>query len=100
MANKVQIVLFTIIMTAVLAPADSGRKVVSNPDPAYPELAQKNNLHGTVKIKVWISPSGEVRRLEYIGGHPVLAESALKTLKTWKYEPSKSEDTLVIEVKF
>ena len=100
MPNKFQIVLFTIIMTAVLAPADSGRRVLSNPDPAYPELASKNNLHGTVKSKIWIAPTGEVRRLEYIGGHPVLAESALKTLKTWKYEPAKTEDTLIVEVKF
>jgi protein TonB len=56
-------------------------------DPAYPQMARKLNLHGVVKLKIWISPDGAVRRVEYIGGHPVLAEAALKAVKTWKYQP-------------
>ena len=34
------------------------------------------NLHGTVKLKIWISNDGSVRRLEYVGGHPLLAQAA------------------------
>jgi len=38
--------------------------------------------------------------LEYIGGHPLLAESALKAVKGWKYEPTGRESTAVVESKF
>jgi TonB family protein len=66
----------------------------------YPTIAAEMNLHGTVKLKIWITPDGTVRRLEYVGGHPLLAESALKVVKSWKYEPAAGETTQVVSVKF
>ena len=39
------------------------------------------SLHGTVKFKVLIAPDGTVRSVECVGGHPLLAESALKAKK-------------------
>jgi TonB family protein len=66
----------------------------------YPAIAAKMNLHGTVKLKIWITPDGTVRRLEYVGGHPLLAESALKAVKAWKYQPSDAESTSQVELKF
>lgn len=66
----------------------------------YPAIAAKMNLHGTVKLKIWITPDGTVRRLEYIGGHPLLAESALTAVRNWKYEPGPNETTQIAEVKF
>jgi TonB family protein len=80
--------------------AQSERKVTRREEPDYPELAKKMNLHGTVKLKIWISPDGTVRRLEYIGGHPVLAESALKALKGWHYEAASKESNIIVELKF
>jgi TonB family protein len=80
--------------------ADQERKVLHRQDPEYPDLALKMNIHGTVKLKIWISPDGAVRRLEYVGGHPVLAESALKAVKMWKYQPASQESTAVVEMKF
>lgn len=76
------------------------RKLVHGEQAEYPQIAVKNNLHGTVKLKIWISPDGSVRRLEYVGGHPLLAESALKAVKNWKYQPAVSESTAQVEVKF
>ena len=58
------------------------------------------NLHGTVKVKVWITPQGTVRRSEYVGGHPLLAQATIESLKDWKYEPAARETTTVIEVRF
>ncbi len=80
--------------------SDRERKIVARQDPEYPALAEKMNIHGTVKLKIWIAPDGAVRRLEYIGGHPVLAESALKAVKMWKYQPAVQESTAVVELKF
>ena len=73
---------------------------IKKEEPACPEMALKMALHGTVKIKIWIAPNGSVRRLEYVGGHPLLAQSALKAIKNWKFETAEKESTEIIEVKF
>jgi len=76
------------------------RKIVQSEDPEYPEMAAKMSLHGTVKFKIRIAPDGTVRRIEYIGGHPLLAQSAEKAVKNWKYEPTARESTQIVDVKF
>jgi TonB family protein len=95
------ILLCMVLLTGgISASAQTDRKVTHRVDPDYPELAKKMNLHGTVKLKIWISPDGTVRRLEYVGGHPVLAESALKAVKGWHYEAATKESNTTIGFKF
>ena len=76
------------------------RKIIYQEQPDYPAIAARMDLHGSVKFKIWISSDGTVRRVEYIGGHPLLAQSALKALKDWKYEASSKETTAQVEIKF
>lgn len=96
-----QIAICALLLAAgFYAYGQSDRKLVHREEPEYPAIAAKNNLHGTVKLKVWISAEGTVRRLEYIGGHPLLVESALKAVKNWKYQPAGSESTSQVEIKF
>jgi len=76
------------------------RKIVQREDPEYPEMAGKMSLHGTVKFKIWIAPDGTVRRIECVGGHPLLTQSAEKAVKNWKYESTARESTQLVEVKF
>jgi TonB family protein len=92
--------LCTLLLAGSASTADQERRVVYREEPEYPTIAAKMNLHGTVKLKIWINPVGNVRRLEYIGGHPLLAESALKAVKEWKYQPFTQESTTVVELKF
>jgi len=95
------IVLCLTLLAGSLRAADQAeRKLVQHEKPEYPAMAAKMSLHGTVKLKTWIASDGTVRRLEYIGGHPLLAESALKAVKGWKFEPASKESTQVVEVKF
>lgn len=89
-----------LMATALFAADQPVRKIVHHEDPEYPTLAAQMSLHGTVKIKVWIAVDGTVHRLEYIGGHPLLAESALKAVRNWKYESAQKESTETVEVKF
>ena len=96
-----QIVLLVILVVGGLWAADeSDRRVLYREDPEYPQIAAKMSLHGTVKLKVWIAPDGTVRRLEYVGGHPLLAESAVKSVKHWKYAVADKESNQLVEVKF
>lgn len=89
-----------LLMAGSYAADQVERKVVHREDAEYPAIAAKNNLHGTVKLKIWISADGTVRRLEYVGGHPLLAEAALKAVKNWKYQTAASESTSQVEIKF
>jgi protein TonB len=95
-----QISLCVILLASGANAADQERKVVRREEPEYPAIAVRMSLHGTVRLKIWINPDGTVRRLEYIGGHPLLAESALKAVKGWKYEPGSKESTTTVELKF
>ena len=94
------VLLCVVLLISSANAADQERKVVRREEPEYPALAARMNIHGTVKLKIWINPDGTVRRLEYVGGHPILAESGLKAVKGWKYEPSSRESTAVVELKF
>jgi TonB family protein len=100
MTTLKQILLCVILLVSSANGADQERKILRREEPEYPTIAARMNLHGTVKLKTWINPDGAVRRLEYIGGHPLLAESALKAVRVWKYEPSSRGSTVVVELKF
>ncbi len=87
MTRLKHLALCVILLIGGAAAADQERKLVRREEPAYPNIAARMNLHG-------------VRRLEYIGGHPLLAESALKAVKAWKYEAYARESTSIVEVRF
>lgn len=96
-----KLVACVVLLAGPLHASDSSdRKIIYHQDPDYPAIAAQMNLHGTVKMKIWIDGSGRVRRLEYIGGHPLLAQYALKAVKDWKYEPGRKETATEVEVKF
>jgi TonB family protein len=68
--------------------------------PAYPELARKMNISGSVKIQVTVATNGSVKDAHVAGGHPVLANAALEAAKKWRFEPSLAESTGIIDFKF
>lgn len=76
------------------------RRAKSKVQPAYPELARKMNIAGTVKIEVVVSPNGSVKGARVVGGHPVLATAALDAAKKWRFEPASTECSGVIDFKF
>src|SRR2546426_12445960 len=98
--TRLKHILLSIVLLTGGMSAQTERKVTHREGPDYPELAKQLNLHGTVKLKIWISPDGTVRRLEYVGGHPVLAESALKAVKGWRYEAATKESNTIVGLKF
>ncbi len=76
------------------------RRAKSKMQPAYPELARKMNIAGTVKIEVVVAPNGAVKDARIIGGHPVLANAALEAARKWRFEPAATESSGVIDFKF
>ena len=76
------------------------RKVKSKIVPEYPPIARQMHLQGKVKIDVIVSADGHVISTKVLGGHPVLAQSAVEAVKKWRFEPAPKETTETIEMDF
>lgn len=98
--SKYTLLSVSLLLGGLFAADAPARKLLEHPDPEYSPVAAKLSLHGTVRLRVWITPEGSVRKVEYIGGHPLLAESAIKAVKNWKFQPATSETTEILEIKF
>jgi TonB family protein len=80
--------------------AQQTRKVLSNPEPVYPELAKRMRLAGTVKATLVIGADGLVKDVQIHGGHPVLVDAVESAVKRWRYAPASSETTAQLEFNF
>jgi len=76
------------------------RRAKTKVQPAYPELARKMNITGTVKVQVVVAANGTVKDAKIVGGHPVLANAALDAIRKWRFEPTSAESTGVVDFKF
>jgi TonB family protein len=88
------------LATATVCCAQEERKAILHPAPAYPAFARQHNLSGTVKIKAIVSPDGQVKNVEVIGGHPLLINAAVDAVKQWKYAPAKTETPIELQFHF
>ena len=79
---------------------DSARKVVKKLPVAYPSILKTKGIGGVVRLKVFVKPDGTVRDAEVLGGNPILAESAQKSVMQWKFSPASSETALELSVTF
>jgi len=76
------------------------RKVKIRIAPAYPELARRVGLRGTVKIMVTVLPNGNLKDTKVMGGNPILVNAAMEALKKWKFEPAADESSGTVEFNF
>lgn len=76
------------------------RRAKTKVQPAYPDLARKMNIVGTVKVQVTVAPNGTVKDAKVVGGHPVLAGAALEAIRKWRFEPAPTENTGIVDFKF
>ena len=62
---------------------------VYSPTPQYTDVARMNRLQGVVIVQGVITKKGDYICVEVLQGLPLgLTESALETLRTWKFEPA------------
>ncbi len=58
------------------------------------------HLTGAVRLQVTILSSGVVRDIKILGGHPLLAEAAVRAVQNWRWESGRDETkTLTIDFK-
>jgi TonB family protein len=82
------------------ASSDAKRKVKSKVVPGYPAIARQLGLQGKVRIETTVAADGHVTSTKVVGGHPVLASSALDAIKKWRFEPGPKDTTELIEIDF
>ena len=94
--------LFSTLLACSIASQaqDSGRKIVKRVPVAYPSILKSKGIGGVVRLKVFVKPDGSVRDSEVLGGNPILAESAQKSVMQWKFSPASSETALELSVTF
>ncbi len=85
---------------AAWAQGELTRKVKTKVAPAYPDLARRMNISGTVKVLVTVAPEGTLKEAKVVGGNPLLVNAAVDALKKWKFEPAKDESVGTVEFKF
>ena len=64
---------------------DGGRKIVRRVAPQYPEAARRIGLGGTVKVVAVVASDGNVKKVEAVGGSPILVQAAESAIAQWKY---------------
>lgn len=80
--------------------SESTRKVVSKSEPAYPALARRMGISGTVRIEALVAANGSVKSTSVIGGHPLLAQTALDAVRKCKWEPTSHETKEIVILNF
>ena len=77
--------------------SDGGRKIVRKVEPHYPELARRMNLSGTVKVIAVVTQDGSVKKVEAVGGSPILMQAAQNAIAQWKYAPgAESREPIIL----
>jgi protein TonB len=76
------------------------RKLKNRVEPVYPDLARRNNISGSARVELLVTPEGKIKDVKVLGGNPVLVQAVMTAVVKWKYEPAAEESTVVIKFDF
>lgn len=88
------------LSTSAQESSESARKILVQTPAVYPTLARSMNIRGTVKLQAQVTPNGTVKKIDIVGGHPLLTQSAVTAVGHWKFEPAPHETKEAVEMKF
>lgn len=62
-----------------------------NPKPAYPPMARKLGLEGTVRLRILVDPDGATDQARILdsSGTEVLDNAALEAVRRWRFVPAR-----------
>jgi len=78
----------------------SDRRLVTRIEPDYPDALKKLYIGGVVRVEVQVAPNGSVKNVKLLGGNPILGQSTMKAVKSWKYVPAAADETLTVKLEF
>jgi TonB family protein len=94
------VIAFSPTLSLAQEQSEVARKIVSRVIPVYPELANKMQIRGTVRVEAVVAPNGKVKFTQVIGGSPVLVKAAVDAIEKWKWGPAPQETKELIELNF
>lgn len=81
--------------------------LLDNPKPAYPAMARRLGVQGTVRLKVLVSAGGLPEKIELkeSSGSDMLDRAAQEAIRRWRFVPAKRgeaafADWVVVPIKF
>lgn len=96
----VLLALFSLVPNHSSLAQAAPRKVKTRIEPVYPELAKRNNISGSARVELLVTPDGRVKDVKVLGGNPVLVQAVMVAVVKWKYEPAAEESSVVIKFDF
>jgi TonB family protein len=76
------------------------RKLLQAEKPEYPKLLKSLAIGGVVRLNVRVLANGSVSQITVLGGNPVLAESGMRAVMTWKYAPAAGVTNEIVILNF
>jgi len=65
--------------------------VLTRVDPAYPDLARRAGIEGTVELEVAIDAAGKVTDVEVVRGLPLgMSDAAADAVRSWTFRPART----------
>jgi protein TonB len=71
----------------ILSSKGAERRLVHQVSPVYPKEAKAAGLEGTVVLRTFVDDRGKVASVTLVEGNPMLADSATRAVKQWRYRP-------------
>ena len=68
--------------------ARAANQPIHRVEPEYPPEAQQRHLQGSVVLDVQILRDGTVGNVSTVSGEPILADSAVRAVRQWRYRPN------------
>jgi TonB family protein len=99
-AMALLLVAGAVAVSPAMAQDELTRKTKTKVAPAYPDLARRMNITGTVKVLVVVSANGSLKDTKVVGGNPLLVNAAMDALKKWRFEAADAESSGTVEFKF
>ena len=93
-------VLTMLVALAVPAQAAEDRGVQMRASPAYPALAERMKITGSVKVTATVDPQGNVIDAKAISGNSILMPAAEDSVRRWQFNPGKGTVKVEVEVTF
>ena len=93
-------VLALVPVTSSQVAAGHARRILKTIKPEYPVVLKNKGIGGVVRLNVRVLANGNVASVSISGGNPILADSAAKSIMTWKFEPAMSVSNEVVTFDF
>jgi TonB family protein len=81
-------------------PAQANREIIRRVQPAYPPMARRALLTGTVRLRVKVTAEGRIASIQVLGGNPVFVQAGVEAVKKWRWERASGNTYEFVKLTF